>query len=226
MTARYNVTVPTREHQGATVRVATRADEAAVADVAYRTAYFGGPAAAFFPCRDAFAVFWVLPYLRAGHAMVVETDDGVVGYCVGVDRGADYVRGLLPLLPGLLGELLTGRCRGWRGALRYGLRALRYPTRGAPANAYPAHLHVALTSAARGRGSGRALLTAYLAAAAERGVSGLQLSTTERNAQAVSLYSSLGFEVWTTRVSPLWRPWTGRDETHLVLVKRLTGAKG
>ena len=204
------------------MRAAAPSDEAAVVDVAYRTAFFGDPATAFFPCRDAFTVFWVLPYLRAGHALVVETEGGVVGYCVGVDRAADYARGLLPLLPGLLFRLLSGRCRGWREALRYGLRALRYRTPGAPARAYPAHLHVALSSAARGHGSGRALLTAYLSAAAERGVRGLQLSTTERNAQAVSLYLSLGFETFTRRTSPLWRPWTGRDETPLVLVKPLS----
>ncbi len=212
------------EHGRATLRAATGADEGAIVEVAYRTAYFGGPAATFFPCKDAFAVFWILPYLRAGHALVAQNEVGVVGYCVGVDRPSDYARGLLPLLPGLIARLLTGRAPGWRAALRYGLRAPRYRSPGAPTSTYPAHLHVALSDAARGLGSGRALLTAYLTAAAARGVPGLQLSTTERNAQAVGLYRSLGFETWASRPSPLWRPWTGRDETHLVLVKRLNGS--
>lgn len=201
------------------VRGATPDDVEGVAAVAYETAFFGASAAAFFPCPSLFADLWVRPYLRSGVGRVAVTSEGaIVGYCIGVDRPGDYVRGLLPLVPGAVKRLLLGECSGWRGALRYGLRLLRYGSPGAPLRDYPAHLHLALLEGARGLGAGRALLEAYLSAAAARGVRGVQLSTTERHEAAVGLYLSAGFERWSARSSPLWRPWTGRDETHLTLV--------
>jgi len=204
------------------VRPAAAADAHAIACVAFETAFFGASAAAFFPCPELFAELWVRPYLRAGHGLVVVTPAGrVVGYCIGVDSPSDYARGLLGRLPRTIGALAHCGYPGWRKALSYGWRALRFKTPAAPARTYPAHLHLALLSGTRGVGTGRALLSAYLTAAAARGVRGLQLSTTARHVAAVNLYLSSGFQLWASSASPLWRPWTGHDETHLTLVKEL-----
>lgn len=197
------------------LRPATVADAEAVAQVAYATAYFGEPAERFFPCTRLFAALWVRPYLLRGSAVVALSGEEVVGYCLGVDRPIDYLRGLCLAA----GELLAGlRCRQGREALRYLGRALRWRAPAAPLRHFPAHLHVALLPEARGRGAGRQLLAAYLDAAAARGVRGLQLSTTERHAAAGRSYAAMGFRPWASRELPLWRPWTGRDETHVVWV--------
>lgn len=210
------------------VRPATTADARAIADVAFETAFFGASAAAFFPCPELFGELWVQPYLHAGHGHVAVTQAGkVVGYCVGVDQPTDYARGLLARLPRTVAALARCGCSpGWRTALKYGWRALRFRTPAAPARIYPAHLHLALLPASRGGGAGRALLSAFLTAAAGRGVQGLQLSTTAGHVAAVNLYLSSGFEQWAAGASPLWRPWTGHDETHLTLVTALgTGSR-
>lgn len=197
------------------LRPATAADADAVARVAYATAFFGEPAERFFPCPRLFAALWVRPYLLRGWAVLALDGEEVVGYCLGVDRPSDYLRGLLLAS----GELLAGlRCRRWREGLRYLLRASRWRAPAAPSRRFPAHLHLALLPEARGRGTGRALLSAYLDAAAARGVPGLQLSTTERHVAAGRSYAASGFQPWERRRLPLWRPWTGQDETHVVWV--------
>lgn len=56
-------------------------------------------------------------------------------------------------------------------------------------------LTIAVAEAARGRGTGRALLQRLLAAAAERGASRVFLEVRADNPVATALYASTGFEV-------------------------------
>lgn len=58
---------------------------------------------------------------------------------------------------------------------------------------------IATTEAARGRGIGRILLQAGVDWAKDRGADVVHLEVDERNASALGLYSSFGFEEWGRR---------------------------
>jgi RimJ/RimL family protein N-acetyltransferase len=60
--------------------------------------------------------------------------------------------------------------------------------------AHAAYLGISIGRANRGRGVGRALLTAAVAWAHERGVTRIELHVMARNAIAVALYEKLGFQ--------------------------------
>lgn len=208
------------------IRPAGPADRAALARVAHATGYFGASAERYFPDAELFARLWVDPYLAGVGCcnLVAEAEGAVVGYVVGACDLPRYRRHLAGQVPHLVASLVRGEFPRWRGCLPFLARAARWPGRSAPDDRFPAHLHVNLLTAARGRGVGRALLAAHLDCLARRGVVGVQLSTTTENAAAVALYAKLGFGVWREYESPLWRPWLGRPATHLVMTKTLTDA--
>lgn len=82
---------------------------------------------------------------------------------------------------------------------------------------YPAHLHLNLLPQARGLHLGQRLLAAHLITLAGAGVAGVQLSTTTENAAALGLYHKAGFQVLSTRPTPLWTPWLGRETAQVVM---------
>ncbi|WP_216318331.1 GNAT family N-acetyltransferase [Deinococcus aestuarii] len=208
-----------------TLRPVRPADRDTLAHVAYETAYFGESAARFFPSRPLFAALWVAPYLTpdgGGLGFVAERGGEVVGYILGSVDPRRYSRALAAQGPGLLGRLVTGRLPGAVPSLRYLLRSAVYGVPHPPADLYPAHLHLNLLASARGLGAGGALLDAYLCELRARGVPGVQLSTTRRNAAAVHLYERRGFRVWAARRTALWTPWTGQAEEGVTLALDLT----
>ncbi|MBB6097795.1 ribosomal protein S18 acetylase RimI-like enzyme [Deinobacterium chartae] len=197
-----------------------RADDlSAVGRVAYLTGFFGSSAQGYFPQPQLFADLWVYPYLCLPDApgFVLEERGEVIGYILGSTDAPRYTRGLLRALPRVLVGLLRGRYPGWTACLPYLLRVVRAPHPSAPASRYPAHLHLNLLEAARGRGAGRALLEAYLNQLRDRGVPGVHLSTTLENAAAVQLYRKLGFRTYLSYESPLWTPWLGRPAVHVLM---------
>ena len=58
---------------------------------------------------------------------------------------------------------------------------------------------IATTEAARGKGIGRALLQAGIGWAQDRGSEVIHLEVDERNAAALAMYASFGFEEWGRR---------------------------
>lgn len=101
--------------------------------------------------------------------------------------------------PGMLfleGELAdgTGVGRLWIG--------LRHP-RGAPGCAFLYDIEVAAEH--RGRGLGRALLTAGETAARDAGAQALELNVFGSNATAISLYSTAGYQVTTQQMRKILR---------------------
>ena len=139
---------------------------------------------------------------------------------MGAADSSSFRRALVRFAPGVLRRWLAGTFPLWRASLRYPLRLLRYPSKGAPAREYPGHLHLNVLSSAQGLGAGSALLGTYLTWLSRRGAPGVQLSTTRENAAAVRLYQRFGFEIWSENRSPLWRPWLGHDAVHLVMTRR------
>lgn len=78
----------------------------------------------------------------------------------------------------------------------------RAPSQGRPAApfepgspAWPAQLHINIHPDWQGRGLGSRLMDSYLAALRERGVPGVFLETSSRNAKALPFYEKLGFRL-------------------------------
>jgi GNAT superfamily N-acetyltransferase len=116
---------------------------------------------------------------------------------------------------------MTGAVAGYLvGALEDPARSDRYPGLGyfrdfaAVTPAYPAHLHINLTAAARGQGTGARLIEAFVAAARQRGSPGVHVVTgaAERN---VGFYLRNGFH------ERARADWNGRP---LLLLAREIGA--
>ena len=192
--------------------------------MAFATGYFGSSAARFFPDRDLFGDLWVAPYFATSGCcnFVAEEEEEVVGYIVGSCDTAAYRRSVARHAARCGVRWLGGRYRNAAGSLRYLLRAAWYSGPAAPVRAYPAHLHINLLPRARGKGLGRKLLDAFVRCVRTRGVPGVQLATTIENEAALGLYRAAGFRVWERGDSRLWRPWLGRNTTHVVMVADLS----
>lgn len=206
------------------IRLALPADFAALTEVAYATGFFGRSAEVYFPAKALFGELWVGPYLgpAGGCGLVLEEEGQILGYVLGAQDPLAYRRYFLQGLPRWLLQAVQGRYPGLGTSLRFLLRALRYPPQTAPLRLFPAHLHLNLLSRARGQGWGEQLLRAHLACLREKGLSGVQLSTTEENRAALGLYQKLGFQEYARWTSPLWAPWLGRPVVHLTLVLPLS----
>ncbi|SMB92463.1 GNAT family N-acetyltransferase [Deinococcus hopiensis] len=209
------------------VRSLQAGDLATVAAVAYETGFFGESAARYFPDTALFGELWARAYfleeLNGPLGFAAEAGGQFLGYIIGTADMDAYRRRFVQVLGRVAWGALRGAYPQLVGCLPYLTRAARYPGPHAPEEAYPAHLHLNLRPEARGLGLGGALLDAYLEALRVRGAAGVQLSTTTENTAAVALYERRGLRVWAARKTPLWRPWLGRDATHIVMVRTLPG---
>ena len=113
---------------------------------------------------------------------VAETADRLVGYLTGCPDTAAFerARALRVTLP-LLARVAAGRYAWTEDTRRFVRRAFglaRLPEDRFPPRLradYPAHLHMNVAAGFRGRGIGAGLLTRYLEALREHGVSGVHL---------------------------------------------------
>lgn len=206
------------------VRPAGEADLETLGRIAYVTGFFGASAARFFADPGLFADLWVKPYLdgpgRCNYLALAEGEP--VGYILGCCDLKAYHRDMLfHQVPATFWNWLAGRYPQARASFPYLLRLARYPARAAPADAYPAQLHLNVLAEARGQRLGTKLLETFLACLTDHGVRGVQLSTTEKNEAALALYAKFGFRVYKEYRSSLWQPYVGRALKHVVMVKRL-----
>ncbi len=195
----------------ATVRPYRPDDRAAVLAIGADTAFFGAPVEAFHDDRRLFCDLLYRYYVEQEHdaAWVAEGDGEVVGFVVGaVDTRAMRARWLWRVLPGVAGRMLAGRYRlgrkTWRFLWREAVGALRGESPRVDLARYPAHLHVNVAEGWRGHGLGRSLLEAYIGGLRERGVAGVHLRTTDRNAAACHLYEKMGFRLLDERPTREW----------------------
>ena len=207
----------------ASIRPAGPTDLEALGHIAYATGFFGSSAAVYFPSPPLFRDLWIKPYLEGIGAcnFVAELEGKIVGYVLGAPDVRAYRWYFLRSAGEVLGRLLTGQYPGFLHSACYLLRTARYGSPLAPLRAYPAHLHINLLPESRGLGLGQKLLAAHLDCLRARGIPGVQLSTTRENTAALGLYQKFGFTVYLEWKSPLWKPWLGREATHLVMVKDL-----
>jgi len=171
-------------------------DEPALAAICLQTADAGADATGVLDDDDLWAEIFVLPY-AARHpefVFVVETDDRVAGYIVGVPDTREFetwfrdewwpARGTRWPRPEVErsrqdGILIYAYGRG-PGAEPYG-------------DSYPAHLHIDLLPELQGQGWGRRLIETLAEALRAHGVSGLHLATDVDNTGAIAFYERLGF---------------------------------
>ncbi len=204
------------------MRRATPQDLPAIARISHQTLLLGREGRQVFPSETLWGELFVAPYLRRGCCNLVAEEGGeVVGYILGACSDRALLLDLLPRLPLLLLRLLLGRYGPTLPHLRYLLRLLLFPGPKAPKDRYPAHLHISVRPEAQGHGAGRALLAAFLDCLKEKGVPGVQLSTTRANQAARKLYRSLGFRLYAKRATPFWAPYHGHPVIHEVWVRQL-----
>jgi ribosomal protein S18 acetylase RimI-like enzyme len=172
-------------------------DEPAVAEICLRTADTGADATGIFEDDAIWAEIFVLPYVHRHPelAFVVATDDGrVAGYIVCAPDTDEFETWFhddwWPQRGARWPEPSIERTRQ-DGTLiyAYGRRAGAEPY-GAR---YPAHLHIDLLPELQGQGWGRGLIETLVRALRDRGVTGLHLTASTRNAGALAFYPRVGF---------------------------------
>jgi ribosomal protein S18 acetylase RimI-like enzyme len=196
------------------VRIAEPRDAPAVIAVCQATARNGEPVANDDPAAALLPAVYAEPYLALephSSRVLVDHDGTVVGYAVAALHSREF-------------------CARWRrdwsvrfpppgphqGEVTRLLQLLAQPERmladDATVDAFPSHLHIDLLPQVRGRGEGRALLSAVLAGLAASGSTGVHLAVDPGNHRARAFYARTGFTPAATQ---------SLDDA-LVLVRRLT----
>ncbi len=177
-------------------------DRARVRHICFVTGYIGEPVAWQWRDAESFADIFTGYYTDAEpqSALVAEIDGEVVGYLLGC---VDSSRAWNPAT--VIGRQITRRGIAFRpGTAGFVWRALgdvmvdaahrRLPPSPFADSRWPAHLHIDLLRAARGRGVGSALMRRWLASLSRADVPGCYLETVAENGAAVGFFRSMGFE--------------------------------
>jgi ribosomal protein S18 acetylase RimI-like enzyme len=174
-------------------------DRARVREVAYATGFMGESPAWYWRDAESFGEIWTGWYTDHEPESAFVADDGgaVVGYLVGcVDTSRalsprdavvrQLVRRQLLFRPGTAGFFWRSILDTWRdGGIPSG--ELRDPR-------WPAHLHINLLPAARGKGAGQGLMDAWLARLRALGSPGCHLGTLAENRAGIAFFRRMGFE--------------------------------
>jgi ribosomal protein S18 acetylase RimI-like enzyme len=173
-------------------------DRARVREIAYATGFMGESPAWYWRDAESFAEIWTGWYTDHEPESAFVADDGgdVLGYLVGCADTArapsprdaivrQLVRRQLLFRPGTAGFFWRSLLDTWRdGDVPSGeLRDRRWP----------AHLHINLLPAARGKGAGRGLVEAWLARLRALGSPGCHLGTLAENTSGIAFFRSVGF---------------------------------
>ncbi|HUI02566.1 MAG TPA: GNAT family N-acetyltransferase [Acidimicrobiales bacterium] len=178
------------------------ADRAAVRHICHVTGYMGEPVDWLWRDTESFADLFTSYYTDAEprSAWVAELDGRPAGYLLGcVDSRAAWsparifarhvVRRGIALRPGTAGVVWRSFADIARDALHRRLPpAVVYDPR------WPAHLHIDLLPAIRGRGVGAALVRRFLGTLRRAGVPGCHLETLGENGAAIAFFETMGFQ--------------------------------
>ncbi|WP_333769201.1 GNAT family N-acetyltransferase [Streptomyces sp. IBSBF 2435] len=183
-----------------TIRPYRPADLPALYAICLRTAAAGGDASADYPEQDhdLLGAIFAAPYAVLEPEAAFVLDDGhgqAVGYVLGTGDTAGFVKRFrdewLPTVAGRWpapdGE--PADATGVMASLLHTPERMVVPALAG----YPAHLHIDLLPGFQGAGHGRALITAFLAALAARGVPAVHLGMLSVNVAARAFYDRLGF---------------------------------
>ena len=172
-------------------------DYDAVSSICVQTAEVGGDARGLYSSDELMPDVFVRPY--AAYApdlafVVVDSDDRVAGYIVGVANTRDYVDWYArEWLPGFAEkythvEPFTDR-NGMITHLGFWPERMLIPE----VDEYTAHLHIDLLPHAQAQGLGRRLIETLADALREKRVTGLYISLDPNNVKASAFYDRVGF---------------------------------
>jgi len=172
-------------------------DRAALYDICLRTGLNGEDATGLYADPDLLGAVFAGPYAALEPELTFVIDDGerAVGYILGTADTVRFVeRYQRKWLPGLAERFPepTGEPDTPDERIRHLLHHPEVIIHPELAD-YPAHLHIDILPSHQGGGNGRALMTRFLAALAERGITGVHLVMGTANTRAGKFYRRLGF---------------------------------
>jgi ribosomal protein S18 acetylase RimI-like enzyme len=184
------------------VRPFQATDREALLTIGSETAFFGAPIEAFMEDRRVFedAFFSYYTDYEPEHAWVACDDSRVIGFLTGCTDTKKHDRVFQrQILPAVFWKWLRGKYHSGRKTMRFALALAKAELQREVSNVdlsvYPAHLHINLLPAWRGKGLGRGLMECYLQQLQEGGVIGVHLTTTSYNEAACKLYEAIGFRL-------------------------------
>jgi ribosomal protein S18 acetylase RimI-like enzyme len=184
------------------VRLFQQEDRRALLTIGSETAFFGAPIEAFLEDRKVFedAFFSYYTDYEPEHAWSACDHDQVVGFLTGCPDTRRHDRYFQKkILPEVIWKWIRGKYHLGRKTIRYALAILKAGLHrefaAADLQMYPAHLHINLLPAWRGKGLGRSLMDHYLNQLQMEGITGVHLTTTSYNTAACRLYESEGFQL-------------------------------
>jgi ribosomal protein S18 acetylase RimI-like enzyme len=193
------------------VRPYNPADRAAVHRIAADTAFFGQSVEKTMDDRNLFCDAFYAYYtdVEPEHGWIATAGQEVVGFLMGcVETAGRGRRWLRHVLPRLVRRTLRGQYHIGKRTRTYLAALARAVLRGelphVDLERYPAHLHINVDAAWRGRGLGRSLMEAYLGQLRQLRVPGVHLETTSMNQVACQLYEKVGFELLEARPTRIW----------------------
>lgn len=201
---------------GVVIRPYRQQDRGAVREIAWRTAFMGRPADAFFSDKELLEDFLTLYFTdhEPESCFVAETGGRTVGYLIGAkdERRIGEVAGKA-IVPRLLLRFLA-RDLFSRRDLGFLARVLRSVVRGEFRNEdfsgqYPAILHINLDEGSRKEGAGSRLIAAYVAYLRQEHVTGVHLATMSPTAGI--FFEKQGFALLSRHHRSYFRHITGTD---------------
>ncbi|MEP6842205.1 MAG: GNAT family N-acetyltransferase [Pseudolysinimonas sp.] len=178
-----------------TIRTALARDWPGIYRVCLQTGNSGKDATALFTDPDLLGHVYCGPFVEhdPGLAFVVVDEHGVGGYAMAcADTSAFASWAEHNWWPSLRAQYANTPRIGRDGDVI----DLLFDPPSAQASvlaAFPAQMHIDLTSRVRGQGTGRAMVQALIDALVARGVDGLHLDVSAENLNAIEFYRHLGF---------------------------------
>ncbi|MBM3249645.1 MAG: hypothetical protein FJZ09_02225 [Candidatus Omnitrophica bacterium] len=181
------------------IRPYRKADRKAVRQIAWDTAFMGRPADAFFSGKALLTGFLTRYFTEyePQSSFVAESEGSVVGYLLGAKDTAVLARIFkAKILPGLILQAVFSGALFRKKNLaffRNCWQSLRNKEFRMPdlSRDYPATLHINLTEAARGEGTGAKLIAAYLDHLRKNNAAGVHLATLSQRASV--FFQAQGF---------------------------------
>ncbi|MDH6260258.1 GNAT family N-acetyltransferase [Bradyrhizobium sp. BR13661] len=176
-------------------------DLEAVYAISLATGHNGGDASHLYQDGKLIGHIYSAPYaaLEARLALVVEDDVGVAGFVVGTsdtERWHDRLEAeWWPQLRREYDDPSTIPSAQWSADQRRAF-AIHHPEQPPKqvVEAFPAHLHLNLSSRLQGRGAGVLLFSEWVARASRLGIKAMHVGVNRANGRAARFWSKMGFE--------------------------------
>ena len=199
------------------VRQVRGGDTDALHAISLATGAAGGDASHLYRDGMLMGHIYAAPYaiFEPGLALVVEDQDGVAGYVVGVvdTRAWEHrlEREWWPTLRARYDRPVGPRSAWSADQRRAEMIHAPEPTPKSVSEGYPAHLHLNLLPRLQGRGVGSRLLRDWLSLARDRGARAVHVGVNHENRRGLVFWARRGFAALTVDGGPSRTVWMGRS---------------